>query len=1137
MRLPLRFPTALPRLPLLALLLLAGVLAAGAQGIKTKRNYIRVDQFGYTPEMAKVAVIADAVNGFNADYGIDLNAGVDVTLRRAGDNSVVKRARASAWNGGATDGQAGDRGWWFDFSDVTAEGEYYVQVTENSGNTVNSNRFRIADDVYAVVLRRAMQMFYYQRSNYAKTGDFAAGSQWTDGAWYNGSDQDLGARFHENSSSPRDMRGGWIDAGDPNKYVSFAGEVVHNLLTTYEQHPDFWDDFDLEIPESNNAVADLLDEINYEVAWIRRMQADNGGVYNKVGILNDFRFFYPPSTDARARFYEVLCPHSSVIAAGMLAHAAAVYRDAGAFSGQISGLTSDAEAAWTYYQNSSDKGLDCDGGEIEAGDGDGPGNHYSSEHQAEAAVAAAYLYQLTGKDVYKNFFRNNYTRLRPFTEQGNAEWAIYRSSQGEAALNYARLPNAEPAVRDAIIAKKTSDEKSTGAYYRVDENSSLYRARAYFLNWGSNSLLSREAYHNFDFINYDLRTNLHDDYRARAGAIINYMHGVNPFGMVYLTNMYGEGAEYSADEIYHTWFYANTEYDNIDGGKKGPPPGFLQGGANTGKNNDGSYYYSTVKVGTDVFGTNTTVQPDLKRFSVSNEGVAIPGGGGGGGYEQPYAFNEPAIYYQASYVKALANFVAGATIDPPVYVDDIVATEVPESVAQGQTVTVNVTYGAAADRDIIVQFQRDNKPYTTYGRSIIPVTAGEGTLSVDVTIDEDTPVVQDDYQFQVYIAPRGKRWADRIDNLVKRDLDVTAAVSLTDDVQSSSQPGSVTTGQTVNVSVDYESSQNRDILVYLETNGDPWTRYAEGRVPVSAGAGTVTVPVAIPATLATGNDLYKWQTLITTRGGDWGERRDNIARAGVDAVAPAPATRTDWIYREGLRADWANWSWGGTATPDDGLAYAGSKAFKYDFNAGGGAVSFKHDPGKTGDDLVRLQFFARTWSGDASVRVTGSYDDDFANAGTGKTVTITPEYQRFTVTKAELGGYGWFQRFFLRTTQDRTLFIDEVRLIYNDGSSVRLQATDFSSEAMEGDLSIAPNPTRGTFRITAAGDASLDGQALALVVYDVTGRQLLRRAVKAAGGQVRESVDAEAAGLVPGVYRVALTGEGGVASAGTLVVQ
>lgn len=109
--------------------------------------------------------------------------------------------------------------------------------------------------------------------------------------------------------------------------------------------------------------------------------------------------------------------------------------------------------------------------------------------------------------------------------------------------------------------------------------------------------------------------------------------------------MYAYGAERCADEMWHSWFRFGTEYDNIDGENVGPAPGFLAGGPNP-QGNDAM----PVKVGTEQFDATAGEQPHQKAFSVNNDANASFG---------PWAYNEPAIYYNGNYVRALSFFAAG----------------------------------------------------------------------------------------------------------------------------------------------------------------------------------------------------------------------------------------------------------------------------------------------------------------------------------------------------------------------------------------------------------------------------------------------------------------------------------------------
>ena len=50
--------------------------------------------------------------------------------------------------------------------------------------------------------------------------------------------------------------------------------------------------------------------------------------------------------------------------------------------------------------------------------------------------------------------------------------------------------------------------------------------------------------------------------------------------MVFLSNMYGYGAENCVNEFYHSWFGDGTIYGDALTSPNGPAPGYLTGGAN-----------------------------------------------------------------------------------------------------------------------------------------------------------------------------------------------------------------------------------------------------------------------------------------------------------------------------------------------------------------------------------------------------------------------------------------------------------------------------------------------------------------------------------------------------------------------------
>ena len=268
-----------------------------------RTRYIMVDQFGYRPGDSKVAVIADPHRGLNA--GDSYIPGTRFEVRYSQTGCVVFSGKPEVWNNGATHAQSGDKGWWFDFTAVNKKGSYYIYDAENNAG---SYTFTIDDHVYAEVLKTALKMYYYNRCGMAKEQPYATPC-WVDGPSFFRARQDTAARYindRSNAALARDMSGGWLDAGDFNKYVTFAEAVIHQLLDAYTQNPDAWTD-DFNIPESGNGLPDIIDEIIWELEWLKKMQDPaDGGVSIKMGSTT-YTLGSPPSTDRAYRYYGPKC--------------------------------------------------------------------------------------------------------------------------------------------------------------------------------------------------------------------------------------------------------------------------------------------------------------------------------------------------------------------------------------------------------------------------------------------------------------------------------------------------------------------------------------------------------------------------------------------------------------------------------------------------------------------------------------------------------------------------------------------------------------------------------------------------------------------------------------------------------------
>ena len=614
---------------MLTLLPLSGpaLAAAPATDPPPLDAHILVDQFGYRPADPKVAVIRTPHVGYDA--ADTFTAGSRYEVRNAADGSVALAGAPTAWNGGAIQANSGDSGWWYDFSALTKPGTYYVYDVERK---VRSPQFSIDAQVYKKILQAATRMYFYQRAGIAKAASLA-GECWQDDPAYLGADQDSQARdiTHPTTASKvRDLSGGWFDAGDTNKYVTYAVSAVHQLLLACQENPGAFTD-DTHIPESGNGVPDILDEVRWETDWLKKMQYPDGSVALKVGSTG-YPKASPPSSDNSPRFYVPSCSSATIAAAGMFAHAAYVYESVGALKSEAAILKNAALRAWKNYQGLSKKQTGCDSGAVKAGNAD-----WSEEVQnAESVVSAIYLFAVTGEPAYGDYVKDHYTLLRPFHDVG---WIRYQSQQGEALLFYATIANADAELKAKILAAKLQDVRAGNNIYGSSAGADLYRNHLADYIWGSNQVRANSGVSNNEVAAYHIAVPDSAAYRARALDTLHYFHGVNPFGIVYLSNMDnprdGFGATHSVREIFHAWFASDSQWGDSKLSGCGPPPGFLPAGPNA-----------------DAIGQKVPAseippagQPPQKSYKDWN------------GEDASWVVNEPAIYYQSAYIQLLAAFV------------------------------------------------------------------------------------------------------------------------------------------------------------------------------------------------------------------------------------------------------------------------------------------------------------------------------------------------------------------------------------------------------------------------------------------------------------------------------------------------
>jgi endoglucanase len=585
-------------------------------------NHLKVDQFGYLPLARKVAVISSPQTGYNASE--TFTPSTYYQIRRAADNSVVMRGSPTTWNSGATHAQSGDKVWWFDFSQVQQAGSYFVY---DSIRNKRSYTFEINNDVYKSVLKNAARVFFYQRSGLAKQTPYAE-NPWTDGAAFLGAQQDTDCRLvtNTNVSTAKNLRGGWFDAGDYNKYVPFTYGTLIDLLLAYEDNPVVWTD-DFAIPESGNGVPDLLDEAKWELDWMLRMQQADGSLLHKVSV-TDFSAVSPPSADTHFRRYGAASTDATATGAAVLALAAIQFKSLSDPAKKRYGDTLQTAAinAYNWATANPNVAFSNTGFQSVAATND------AHDRLARRVAAAAFLYGLTGNTTYRSFFDANYSQIHLIL------WGYaypFEATYQDALLYYARVSGATTSVKNAILttystSMKTGNTENLPAYLsQADAYRAFLDDRNY--TWGSNETKAHQGNMFFAMNTYKLDSGNKTNYQDAGMGFVHYLHGVNPTAYCYLTNMGVAGAEFSAPTMYHSWFGDGTAFDF------NPPPGYLMGGANPTYKPDAAYSGPVISPP-----QNQPVQKSYKAWNTSYP-------------ENSWELNEPAIYSQASYLRLLSQ--------------------------------------------------------------------------------------------------------------------------------------------------------------------------------------------------------------------------------------------------------------------------------------------------------------------------------------------------------------------------------------------------------------------------------------------------------------------------------------------------
>lgn len=532
------------------------LLAAGLPArVQQPAAALHLNQVGFYPGAPKVAVVMGAAGG-------------RFSLMAPGSTKPVFTGELSA---ARYDSLAQQTVRVADFSACRAQGTFVVAVP---GVGV-SYPFQIKPKVHEALVQAALKGFYYQRASTALPPAYA-------GAWARPAGHpDARVLVHASAATAQRPAGtvlasprGWYDAGDYNKYVVNSGITLGTLLALYEDFPAYCGRLKSGIPESANALPDVLDESLWNLRWLLTMQDPaDGGVYHKLTNAG-FDGMVMPDACATPRYVVQKSTAATLDFAAVLAQASRVFRG---FGRQAPGLADSclraSTRAWAWARQHPAAYYRQEELNKQFQPAISTGAYGDEDVRDEWAWAATELYVTTQDEQYWDAGQvlaagplpvANWAQVRPL-----AYYTLLRFGSTLPAAGRRALPQVQQRVR--ALADGLRAGLATRAYGTVMG----HRAADY--SWGS----SAEAANQGIALVQAYRLSGERPYLLAALTNLDYLLGRNATGYCFVT-----GSGHRAPQHPH---HRPSEADGVPA----PVPGLLVGGPNPGRQ-DGCAYPSSL---------------------------------------------------------------------------------------------------------------------------------------------------------------------------------------------------------------------------------------------------------------------------------------------------------------------------------------------------------------------------------------------------------------------------------------------------------------------------------------------------------------------------------------------------------------
>ncbi len=480
---------------------------------------IFVNQAGYHPKRFKRAVIKTVCQSF---FIKDL------------DGNVKFEGKTEYFG---LDADSQDTLYLADFTQFTQIGRYYIET--DSGE--RSLQFEISNSCTQKLFDDICKAFYYLRCGCELQEKHA-------GVYVHPICHETLACEWDNRDVRIDVSGGWHDAGDYGRYITAGACALAHILYAFEMFPKSFENQNLNIPESDCEMPDILCECKYELDWFLKMQKSDGGVYHKASTAMHAPFIMPQN-DREPLYLFAVSSMATADFAAICAHASKIYRKYD--SAYADKLFEAAQKSYTWLEENPDfLGF-------ENPKGCNTGNYGEWNDRDNRFWASVEMFAASGNEKYHDDMKEMLKNDFPFVALG------YGCVSGFGALSYIFCDKKTDKslcerfksefVAHAEKLKNLADNCGYGVAMQTQDYC-----------WGSNMNVLKRA---MIFIIADKIENSRR-FSSYAYAQLDYIMGVNATGYSYVT----QNGEFCAN-------YPHLRPAHADGIEK-CIPGMVCGGAN-----------------------------------------------------------------------------------------------------------------------------------------------------------------------------------------------------------------------------------------------------------------------------------------------------------------------------------------------------------------------------------------------------------------------------------------------------------------------------------------------------------------------------------------------------------------------------